>query len=135
MKKSRIPFLPAWTPRIIVNLLKRTPCPEDDWEITRERIVRGVDGFGLTAPESAALHTLSNTEAMKALMEKLVTPLPGERTNLEKILAFQETIVKLLLKLQENQKEVLERLAALEAQIFVLNAASPNLDSANKSTD
>lgn len=50
MPKTRMPALPAWTPKIIVDLLKQKPGATADWQEHRQLIVGRVDGFGLTAP-------------------------------------------------------------------------------------
>jgi hypothetical protein len=49
----------------------------------RQQTAGQVDGFRLTVPESATLHGMKNIEEMKVLLEKLTSPHPGERTNLE----------------------------------------------------
>lgn len=134
MTKARIPALPAWTPRIIVHLLKLKPGPADDWQENRQLIVGRVDGFGLTAPESATLHALSNTETMKNLLEQLVTPRPGERTNLEKILALLEAIAKANGQVLKGQVALDERLAGLELQIAELKASLMSQNSSSQST-
>ena len=50
MTKARLPALPAWTPKIIINLLKQKPGGVEEWQENCQIIVDGVDGFGLTAP-------------------------------------------------------------------------------------
>lgn len=134
MTKTRLPALSAWSIKIIIGLLKRTPDAADDWQENRQKIVNAVDGFGLTATESATLHALSNTEAMKSLMEQLVTPRPGERTNLEKILALLEAIATSNGQLLKGQAALDERLAELELQIVDLKASLMNQNSSNQST-
>lgn len=67
-------------------------------------------------------------------MEQLVTPRPGERTNLEKILSLLEAIAKSNGQLLKGQVALDERLAELELQIADLKASLMNQNSSNKST-
>jgi hypothetical protein len=135
MTKVRIPVLSAWSPKNIINLLKVKPGAETDWEENRKKILGWVDGFGLTAPESATLHALGNTEAMKSLLEQLVTPRPGERENLEKILALLQTIAKLNNQIVKGQTDLDERLAGLELQIAGMRASLMNQSSKQDLTE
>ena len=122
MTKTRLPMFPVWTPSIIIRLLGQEPTTGDAWQDIRQKIVGGIDGFGLNAPESASLHTLKNTEVMKTLMEQLATPRQGERTNLEKILSLLEVMAKNNGQLLKGQVALDERLAELELQIVELKA-------------
>jgi hypothetical protein len=127
-------MLPAWTPAIIIRLLGREPTKGDDWQDVRQKIVGGIDGFGLTAPESATLHTLKNTESIKISLTDLVTPRPGEKDKLDKILSLLETIASLSRKIIDGHADLSARLAGVELQIIELQASSMHQSSSLEST-
>ena len=135
MTKTRLPMLPAWTPAIIIRLLGREPTKGDDWQDVRRTIVDGIDGFGLTATESATLLGLKNTEEMKIFLKDLATPRPGERTNLEKILTLLETLVRSNAQILKGQANLDARLAEIELRITEWNGFWASQSSVPPSTD
>ena len=105
-----------------------------DREMMREKVVRHIDDRGLSLVQAATLHTLDNTEEVKKQLGDLLTPRPGERSNLERILSLLEAMAKSQVESQKLLKEVCEKLSVLEAQSFVLNATSASPASTQNST-
>ena len=121
-----------WNPKILAGLLKLAPSP--DPEMFRDEVIRRIDDRGLSLAQAAALHAFGNTEEVKKQLGDLLTPRPGEKTNLERILCLLEAMAKSQVENQKLLKEVCEKLSALEAQSFVLSATSPSLASTQNST-
>jgi hypothetical protein len=114
-----------WTPLIMRQMVQGW-FKHVDRETMRENVVRHIDDRGLSLGQAAALHALDNTEEVKKQLGDLLTPRPGERSNLDRILILLEAMAKSQIESQKLLKEVCERLSALEAQSFVLNATSPS---------
>lgn len=121
-----------WMPNVLRHILNQQPLA--DPKMFREQVVGQIDDRGLSLMQAAALHALDNTEEVKKQLGDLLTPRPGERTNLERILSLLEAMAKSQIESQKLLKEVRERLFALEAQSFVLNATSPSQSSTREST-
>jgi len=113
-----------WTPKIMLRLLGQE-IPAERLEI-RKHLIKYVDKRGLTLTDAATLNTFENSEALKKQIEKLVTPRPGERSNLEKILAMMTTLVQSHKEILEGQGQLAEQLAEIELRIAALNGVSPN---------
>ena len=122
----------VWTPRLMLGLLKKNLHP-DRLQIRRV-LVKYVDQRGLDLTDAATLHTFENSERLKQQLDQLLTPRPGERTNLEKILALLEAISKSNLQIMRGQAALSERLAELELQITELSAFSTSQKSNQTST-
>ena len=88
-----------------------------------------IDPRGLKLNEAAALHTLENSEKLMGQLEQLLTPRPGERSNLEKILTLLEAVARSNAQILQGQENLDGRLAEIELQIAALNAfwTSPDL--------
>ena len=99
----------------------------------RDRLVKYIDQRGLNLTDAATLHTFENSETVKGQLEQLLTPRPGERTNLEKILSFWRPW-RSNAQIVKGQASLGERLAELELQIADLKASLMNQNSSNKST-
>jgi hypothetical protein len=108
--------------------------PLADPKMFREQVVGQIDDRGLTLTQVAALHALDNTEEVKKQLGDLLTPRPGERLNLDRILTLLEKVAKSQVESEKLLKEVCEKLSALEAQSFVLSATSPSQCSTQNST-
>src|SRR5271165_3447509 len=93
----------TWTPQLLLSYLKDA-LPAEGQRL-RDTIMEHIDPRGLKLSEAAALHTLENSEKLKGQLEQLLTPRPGERSNLEKILTLLEAVARTnaqILKGQEN---------------------------------
>lgn len=122
----------VWTPKLMLGLLK-TGLHRDRQQI-RKVLVQYVDQRGLDLTDAATLHTFENSEHLKQQLNKLLTPHPGERTNLEKILALLEALSKSNLQILKGQAALSERLADLEQQITELSVFLMNRGSDPHST-
>jgi len=121
-----------WTPRLMLCLLKGGLKAER--RNIRDRLVKYIDQRGLNLTDAATLHTFENSEKLKGQLEQLLTPRPGERSNLEKILELLEAVARSNAQIVKGQASLGERLAEIELQIAELNGFSANRNSSNQST-
>ena len=121
-----------WTPRLMLCLLKGGLKAER--RNIRDRLVKYIDQRGLNLTDAATLHTFENSETVKGQLEQLLTPRPGERSNLEKILELLEVVARSNAQIVKGQASLGERLAEIELQIAELNGFSANQNSSNQST-
>lgn len=121
-----------WSKRLMLALLK--PGIHPDRKVIREKLVRYVDQRGLNLTDAAVLNTFENSEALKLQLNQLLTPRPGEKTNLEKILALLEVMVRTNNEILKGQAALGERLDAFELQITELTAFCMNRNSPADST-
>lgn len=126
-------ILRIWTPKIMLHLLKYGVSAER--RQIREKVVRNIDQRGLNLTDAATLETFANSETIKVQMQNLLTPRPGERSNLDKILDFLEVLAQSNKEILDGQAQLAERLAEVELQISALNAFSPRALSHEKSKD
>ena len=77
-----------WMPNVLRHILNQQPLA--DPKMFREQVVGQIDDRGLTLTQAAALHALDNTEEVKKQLGDLLTPRPGERLNLDRILTLLE---------------------------------------------
>lgn len=108
-----------WSPRLMLCLLKGGIKAER--RNIRDRLVKYIDQRGLNLTDAAMLHTFENSEKLKSQLEQLLTPRPGERTNLEKILELLEVVARSNAQILKGQASLGERLAEIELQIAELN--------------
>jgi hypothetical protein len=104
-----------WSSKMILGLLKGglNADPHD----IRERQVKYIDQRGLNSTDAATLKTFENSEMIRGQLEELLTPRPGERTNLEKILALLEALARSNVQILEGQASLAARLDAIELLI------------------
>lgn len=113
-----------WSKKIMLGLLK--PGIHQDRLVIRERLVKYIDKRGLTLTDAATLHAYENSEQLKQQLDLLLTPRPGEKTNLEKILRLLESLVRSNAEIQKGQAALCERLDALELQNIELSSFLTN---------
>lgn len=109
----------TWTPRLMLGLLKGGIKAER--RKIRDRLVKYIDQRGLNLTDAATLHAFENSEKMRDQLEQLLTPRPGERTNLEKILELLEAMARSNAQILKGQASLDGRLAEIELQIAELN--------------
>jgi hypothetical protein len=122
----------TWTMKLMHGLLK--PGLHPDRQQIRQKLVKYVDNRGLTLNDAATLHAYENTEKTKQLLDKLLEPRPGEKTNLEKIIGLLELLVRSNRDILANQVAAAERLDEIELQVIELRALLPNQTSPTGST-
>lgn len=101
----------------------------------RDRLVKYIDQRGLNLTDAATLHTFENSEKMRDQLDQLLTPRPGERTNLEKILTLLEALVRSNAQILKGQASLDARLAEIELQITEWNGYWASQSSVQPSTD
>jgi hypothetical protein len=116
-------ILQIWTPKIMLHLLNRGVSAER--RQIRDKVVKNIDRRGLNLTDAATLETFANSEVIKVQVQNLLTPRPGERSNLDKILDLLEVLVRSNKEILDGQSQLAERLAEVELQISALNACSP----------
>lgn len=131
-EQPREKMFQIWTPRLMLGLLKGGIKAER--RKIRDQLVKYIDQRGLNLTDAATLHTFENSETVKGQLEQLLTPRPGERSNLEKILELLEAVARSNAQIVKGQASLGERLAEIELQIAELNGFSANQNSSNQST-
>ena len=121
-----------WSKKIMLGLLK--PGLHPDRLTIREKLVRYVDERGLNLNDSATLHTYENSEIIRQKIVQLMTPQPGEKSNLEQILAHLVILVRSNQNILKGQAVLAERLDAIELQITEQTAFLMHQNSRTDST-
>lgn len=118
-EQTRPKIFQIWTPRLMLRLLKNgVNAGRRD---IRDRLVKYIDQRGLNLTDAATLHTFENSEKVRDQLDQLLTPWPGERTNLEKILTLLEALVRSNAQILKGQASLDARLAEIELQITEWN--------------
>jgi len=118
-EQTRPKMFQIWTPQLMRGLLKGGIKAER--RKIRDELVKYIDQRGLNLTDAATLHTFVNSEKTRDQLEQLLTPRPGERTNLEKILALLEAVARSNAEILKGQASLDERLAEIELQIAESN--------------
>ena len=121
-----------WSKKIMLGLLK--PGLHRDRRIIREKLVKYVDERGLNLNDAATLQAFENSEVIKQKIVQLMTPQPGEKSNLEQILAHLVILVRSNQNIQKGQAALAERLDAIELQITEQTAFLMHQNSRTDST-
>jgi hypothetical protein len=132
-EKTQRKIFQTWTPRLMLRLLKNGVSGER--RDIRDRLVKYIDQRGLNLTDAATLHTFENSEKMRDQLDQLLTPRPGERTNLEKILTLLEALVRSNAQILKGQASLDARLAEIELQITEWNGYWASQSSVQPSTD
>ena len=125
---SKPKMFQIWSKKIMLGLLK--PGLHRDRRTIREKLVKYVDERGLNLNDAATLQAFENSEVIKQKIVQLMTPQPGEKSNLEQILAHLVILVRSNQNIMKGQAALAERLDAIELQIteqtaFLMHQNSP----------
>ena len=121
-----------WSKKIMLGLLK--PGLHRDRLTIREKLVKYVDERGLNLNDAATLQAFENSEVIKQKIVQLMTPQPGEKSNLEQILAHLVILVRSNQNILKGQAVLAERLDAIEQQITEQTAFLMHQNSRTDST-
>ena len=121
-----------WSKKIMLGLLK--PGLHRDRRTIREKLVKYVDERGLNLNDAATLQAFENSEVIKQKIVQLMTPQPGEKSNLEQILAHLVILVRSNQNILKGQAVLAERLDAIEQQITEQTAFLMHQNSRTDST-
>ena len=121
-----------WSKKIMLGLLK--PGLHRDRRTIREKLVKYVDERGLNLNDAATLQAFENSEVIKQKIVQLMTPQPGEKSNLEQILAHLVILVRSNQNILKGQAVLAERLDAIELQITEQTAFLMHQNSRTDST-
>ncbi|WP_287980981.1 hypothetical protein [Acidiphilium sp.] len=92
------------------------------------------DERGLNLNDAATLQAFENSEVIKQKIVQLMTPQPGEKSNLEQILAHLVILVRSNQNILKGQAVLAERLDAIELQITEQTAFLMHQNSRTDST-
>ena len=129
---SKPKMFQIWSKKIMLGLLK--PGLHRDRRTIREKLVKYVDERGLNLNDAATLQAFENSEVIKQKIVQLMTPQPGEKSNLEQILAHLVILVRSNQNILKGQAVLAERLDAIEQQITEQTAFLMHQNSRTDST-
>ncbi len=129
---SKPKMFQIWSKKIMLGLLK--PGLHRDRRTIREKLVKYVDERGLNLNDAATLQAFENSEVIKQKIVQLMTPQPGEKSNLEQILAHLVILVRSNQNILKGQAVLAERLDAIELQITEQTAFLMHQNSRTDST-